>query len=260
MYGNNIRVLAYIILGTINLNIAAAQDIWIDNNHKKLITLEILKPNQDRINPSFSRKAAYLTGKFPLLKKTRIVAELPFADYEARTTIGNPYFGIESHFKKSPIVGELGMRAPLLNEIHGFAGSVGRKVDRVDRYEAFGTEGMTISGALNYSTQNKSGMFLKLRAGSIYWFAAGELIKNEAFIVYSVQAGYRLQRLNVLAGTSGRYRITALKASLTDSFLHQLGLVINIDCGVFQPGIIFRLPLGNKNTDSVLGLILGINL
>lgn len=128
MHGNNIRALAYIILGTINLNIAAAQDIWIDNSHKKLISLEILKPNQERINPSFPRKAAYLTGKFPIFKKTRIVADLPFADYEARTAIGNPYFGIESHIKTSPIVGELGMRAPILNGTHGLAGSVGREV------------------------------------------------------------------------------------------------------------------------------------
>lgn len=262
MYDKKVRFLVYAFLSIVNLNRVVAQDIWTDNRHKKTVSLEILKANEDRIDPTFSKQAAFLTGKCPLTRKTRIIAQVPFSYYETRTAIGNPYFGIESPFNNSALTAELGLRVPLLDEIHGLAGSVGRDVDRIDRYEAFATKGTTVSGALHYASQNNSGLILKLHAGSIFWFASQELDLNQLFLVFSAQTGYRFQRCHILAGTSGRYRIPVNSAGQSESVLYQIGLALEIYFGKFQPGIIFRLPLNNEktHTDFVLGLVLGINI
>lgn len=184
-----------------------AQSIWLDKGHDKTISLEILKPDFDGDdNTTFATSASFLSGRFRATNNIFLVGEIPFAhlgvdsDFgrdDSENTLGNPYFGIELHGNNSPLYGEIGVRLPLAPDTdENEAAIVGLFTELVDRAEAFISDAIPISGAINYRHKNPTGFVLRLRGGSALWIETGEGDETELFLLYSVQAGYESSKFN----------------------------------------------------------------
>jgi hypothetical protein len=80
-----------------------AQSVWLNRNHAKTISLEILKPNFERKDfTTFTTSTLFLSGRFAGTNKISVVSEVPFSHYdiesfdvESESAIGNHYLGIE---------------------------------------------------------------------------------------------------------------------------------------------------------------------
>ena len=194
-----------------------AQSIWLDRSHDKTVSLEILKPNfEGEDNTTFTTSALFLSGRFPAKNKITAVLEIPFAhlgfdsefgDNASENTFGNPYFGIEIHGANSPVFGEIGIRPPISpddDEDNGGAAFVGLLTEFVDRAEAFVSNAVPISGAINYFHKNARGFVLRLRGRPSLWINTGDGGESETFLLYSAKAGYESPKISLAAGFTGR--------------------------------------------------------
>ena len=186
-----------------------------------------------------------------------------FGRDDSENTLGNPYFGIELHGNNSPLYGEIGVRLPLAPDTdENEAAIVGLFTELVDRAEAFISDAIPISGAINYRHKNPTGFVLRLRGGSALWIETGEGDETELFLLYSVQAGYESSKFNFIGGFTGRWWLNE-DGDFGERTFHQLGLAANVAFGVARPGISFRVPLDEDMTDIldiVYGLTLSLNL
>jgi hypothetical protein len=255
---------------------SGAQSIWQDYTSWEGLTIEFLKPNYvDEEDLSFLTSATFLSGRFPVTRNVVFSGELPFSyvnydipqgpDLGARQTFGNPYFGLEFHFRRTPLFFEVGARAPLtagIEKENGEATINGGLTDFVDRAEAFATDAVPITGFVNYILSSRTGFSLRLRGGPSVWIASGDREESETFILYSVQAFYETGILRFAGGFSGRYLASADNGDFGERSFHQLTFGLDIILGMFRPGVTIRIPLDDEYKDmisTVFGISLGID-
>lgn len=270
-------ILIYCAIGImLTLSSLEAQSIWQDYTAWEGFTIEFLKPNyEDGDDFSFLTSVTFVSGRFPVTRHIIFAGELPFSyvnwdipqgpDLGAQQTFGNPYFGLEFHPTRAPLFLELGVRAPLaagLEEENGDATSNGSLTDFVDRAEAFATDAVPVSGFVNYVAWTRTGFSLRLRGGPVFWIASGEREESETFILYSAQIFYDTGTFRFGGGFSGRYFATREDADSVERSWHQLTFGLDIQLGLFKPGIYIRIPLDDDYKEiiqSVFGITLGID-
>lgn len=252
-----------------------AQSIWQDYTTREGITIEFLKPHYvDEEDLSFLTSVTYLSARFPITRNMVFSGEFPFSyvkydipqgpDLGAKQTFGNPYFGLELHFRRTPLFIELGARAPLtadVEEKNGEATVNGGLTDFIDRAEAFATDAVPVSAIMNCILSSRTGFSLRLRGGPSFWFASGDREESETFFLYSAQAFYETGILRFGGGFSGRYLASADAGNFGERSLHQLTFGLDIILGMFRPGVYIRIPLDEDLKDminTVWGISLGI--
>ncbi len=250
-----------------------AQSIWQDYSTQQALTLEILKPvYHDREDVSFLTSVLFLSARIPVTRSVIFVAELPFSyinwdipqgpDLGSQQTFGNPYFGLELGFRRSPLFFEAGVRAPLTADLDGdnaLATHNGYVTDFVDRAEAFAPDAIPISGFLNCVFRSRTGFSLRLRGGPAFWIATGDRKDSETFILYSAQVWYDTGDLRFGGGFSGRYLASAEDGDFGERSTHQLTFALDFLLGTFRPGIQVRIPL-DENYRDVLNVVIGVTL
>lgn len=270
-------ILIYCAIGIMfTLSSLEAQSIWQDYTAREGFSIEFLKPTyKDGEDLSFLTSVIFVSGRFPVTRNVIFAGELPFSyvnwdipqgpDLGAQQTFGNPYFGLEFHPGRAPLFFELGVRAPLTADIDSEnweATLNGSLASFVDRAEAFATDAVPVSGFVNYVAWTRTGFSLRLRGGPVFWIASGDREESETCILYSAQIFYDTGVFRFGGGFSGRYFASLEDADFGERSWHQLTFGLDIQLGMFKPGVYIRIPLDDEYKEvikSVFGITLGID-
>lgn len=259
---------------------ASAQALWINPDRTGALELEVLRPNIE--NSTGTSAALYLGIRAPLGSHVALVGEVPFAhgDFDvgpnaaldARTTLGNPYVGVEIGPSTSPILFEFGVRLPVLEEVDA-GSSVGFLADPIDRPEAFLEDLIALSGRVHFRRFSRSGLGILLHAGATGWIASDaarrdlppgfnppedEVVANAgARLTWSGDVG------GFVAGVSGRANVSDPDGSIGERALAQVAGAGWLRLGPVRPGVEFRIPLDDglrEVVDATYGASLVIEL
>ncbi len=244
-----------VVLALVGPAAASGQSIWYDPVDPPRAWLEVMRPTLDEQivgadGLTTTSSAWFVGGRFHLSPGLRLVAEVPFAHGEPEsaplfgggtTALGNPYVGLEHVGDGGPVWFEVGARLPLAPE-DNFGGLVGLVADPVDRMEAFATDVLPITAAVNYQRGAGSGFQLRLRASTAGWIPTGGG-DGDLLVGYGGQAGYRGGGLRIVGGISGRAVLTESDVSFGERTVHQAGATVALRMGGVEPGFHVRLPL-----------------
>jgi hypothetical protein len=256
-----------------------AQSIWLNQGRGGSVSLEILKPGfkNDR-HEKFITSALFLSFRIPIADSVRLAVELPVANaaykgydvgyYSYRmsvperseTAIGNPYIGLEMDGGNKAVLGEIGIRLPLISNNKFRAPTIGLFSD-YDRGEAFMTKCLSGQISANYRVRDASGIAMRLRVGPDLWISTDSregADKTEVLLHYSAQAGYEGGRFTFLAGVTGRWLLSEDNLTFAERTIHQLGFEAGVAVGRFRPGIHYRIPL-DKDLSEILNSVCGLN-
>ena len=250
---------------------AAAQTIWTSSERTTNLTLEWLRPDfEEGDDVSFFTSGLFLSGRLAVSDKLNLVADLPFAYYDAEVssgggnesdaTIGNPYLGLEVGRVDSPIWGELGLRVPLAPSDNLAVGS-GFYSD-YDRCEAFMPDILSFVGIANYQYRHDTGFSMRLRGGPLVLVDTDEALADsdsEVYAIYSLQGWYDTARMRFGAGFTGRLWASESDLDFKERSVHHLGLAMAGKFRGVEPGLHFRLPLDEDLTD-YMNYVFGINV
>ena len=247
----------------------AAQSVWIDQHLDQSFALEALKPSfSDGEDISFLTSVLYLSGRFRLSERIRVVAELPVSHFgdesefgdEGGTSLGNPYVGVELTHPDVASFIEIGLRVPLASE-EGAGLGTGFVTD-FDRLEAFLPDALAVLVAPNYVYANASGFGVRVRLGPSLIVNTDEdefSDRTEVFGLYGAQLWYGTGRVRVGAGFTGRVTFTEEGANLRERTVHHVGAALIGDLGDVRPGLHFKVPV-DEDFGDFLNYVVGLSL
>lgn len=281
MYSKHLSMICLLALLGISMNAerAKAQSIWLEPISDNEIQLEILKPSfaedgyfdQDY---TYSTLTCYLSGRFALGEKTRLVGELPFAHAATKngttsdSALGNLYLGAEFGRVRSGIQGDLGIRVPTAPS-NNLAAAVGALSDYVDRFEAFLPEKLSVIAAARYRHRSAEGFGLGARLAPVLsidtnWSVLGTRSEEVTWsMLFSLMAWYENDKVGVGGGFSGRLLLKTNDLNSGDRADHQLGLFAKFILDRWMPGIQVRIPLSGDVADHLapaISLSVGVKL
>jgi hypothetical protein len=248
--------------------VAGGQPLWLNQDHNKLLAVEILKPGFDSsIGTGFSTLTFFFTARLALSEKVSFVGEIPVAHFapdgssssESETAVGNIYLGLEQNGTGG--FGEFGVRIPTMPDDKNAAERVGVFSD-LDRWEAWLAKAVTIEGFGNFRSLNKTGVGGRGRLGGSVWIPT-EGGDAELWIPYTVMGFYRDRGGEVTFGISGRALATEGDLSFDERTFHQLVLAGHLNVGQVQLGVQYRHFLDkslNEDVNHVFGLTVGLVL
>jgi hypothetical protein len=271
---NTIALLVLILGLAIPPSIACAQSLWIPRDREGSVMFEALLPGVEFVQNEDSFTGAYfLDARYPVSSNISIVGEMAYARLKGEyliylgspevssKTIGNPYLGVEVGGKESPFFGEFGIRAPLVDKNEFPAALTGEYSD-VGRWDAFAPYVVPIHAAVNLRQRLPSGVFHRLRAGTVLLVATESKAETDLYGVYSFLIGYEGRILRFGGGATGQMLITDNRGNLGGRTINQLE--VHADAGPWRvrPGIDVKLPLGGASSlvSAVLGLSLSVGL
>ncbi len=248
---------------------ARAQSQWLDRITRAGVHLEIDKPSLEYGEESFLTTAWFVTGRTTLARNLALVAEFPFAHFDAaplyfaggayvydpaaQTAIGNPYIGIEAGAADRPgVVVEFGVRLPFASDESSALGT--GLLSDVDRWEAWFGKAFAGRIGLHAHSSPERPVWLDGRAApTVIVTTEGGYV--EAFLTYGLQVRTTRESVRGGVGIGGRLHFTG---GDPDTY-NQLELTADVLRGSCRPGIVFRLPLDSDLSDDV-GSVLGLTL
>lgn len=259
---------------------ASAQPLWINPERVGALHVEVLRPDIEGSSPTSA--ALYLGIRAPLGSHVALVGEVPFAhgDFdvgpnarlESRTTLGNPYVGVEIGPRASPVRFDLGARLPVLERVDA-GSSVGFLADPVDRPEAFLQDLIALSARVHWRRVARSGFAAHLHAGATGWIGSDAARDDlppgtnppddELVASWGARVGWSGAPGGFLAGLTGRANVSDPSGSIGDRALTQLGASGHLRLGPFHPGVEVRVPLDDdlrEIVDATYGVSLVVDL
>jgi len=266
-----------------------AQSFWLDRSPNKTLGVEIFKPRlysgvyngvSYPVDYSFQTAAFFFSLRWPVGKKTFLVAELPFAhaafdkkidrpfsfyrNNGRESAFGNPYLGLEFWRTTSRIFAEVGIRFPLVVEDRGYAVRVGA-ASALDREEAF-LDFAAVKAAINYRLLREAGLVFRLHLGAAYW-RNFETSDYRGAIPLAIRLGYKTGRYSagvflaqLLEGRNEKRSNVFNKGSyFSFKLTQQQGLWANMRLGKLQPGVVIESRFVEHVFDS-FALNLGVQL
>ena len=260
----------------------AAQEIWLGSGRRSAVSVEFLRPDlkMPGADQSFASAAIFATGRFAIGKRTTLVVELPYAFGRVtygyylgpggaisgwRSTLGNPYVGIEGGRDGDSFIGELGVRAPLFSDNSLSPLLVGTFAD-LEREDAFLSKVVTVSAFANLRASTPGGFVFRVRGGPLLWVPTAQYVltspggpnsgATELWFAYAVQAGYQSRSATILGGVGGRAILTE---DVSNRFIDQLVLAASYRVGGLRPGVSVRLPI-DAGRDQIVGSTIGVSL
>ena len=271
-------IAAFLILLFLNVallpDLARAQSLWIPRDREGAVMFEALLPGVEFVqNEDFLTGAYFLDARYPVSSSVSVVGELTYARLKGEyliyvgspevssKTFGNPYLGIEVGGTESPFFGEFGIRAPLMDENEPVAGLTGAYSD-VGRWDAFAPFVVPVHAAVNLRQRLPSGVFHRLRAGTVLLVATDSQAETDLYGVYAFQIGYEGRDLRIGGAATGQMLITDDTGNLGARSTNQLELHADGGPWRVRPGIDVKLPLGGASSliSAVLGLSLSVGL
>lgn len=253
----------------------SAQTAWWDVSRDRLVWFEVLRPEFEGPNDlRFTSSAWFAGGRAAVSDDLTLVAEVPVAygrfksgvalepgEEVDRSTVGNPYLGLEWGRNGSPAWLEAGVRAPLASSGPNLGTEVGIFSDFVHRAEAFVVDAVPVTVMGNYLYRHDSGLFLRGRAGPAVWIAVDDRDETELLASYMGQVGYDFGRATLQGAYMGRALLTESDLSFREATFNQVGLAATAKLGRLQPAMQFRVPLDDDlGTDFVAGFGLAVML
>ena len=238
----------------------AAQNLWEMPSFDRGIGVEIAKPIFDGDGISFATSSTFLSVVWPLSDGVRFVGELPISyaawddEYENDSDIamGNPYLGVSLGKEDSNLLGQVGIRLPLVSESGelGEAEWVGMFTNRVDRLGAFMPDVVPVGGSATYQYRTEDGFVALFTGGADIWVATDDdSDRVEAMGLYGARFGYDGPEWTVLGGLLGRGILTEEHVNLSSGTLHEAGLELAYRGASVQPRFFVRLPLDEDLRD-----------
>jgi hypothetical protein len=258
---------------------AAAQSLWIPRDRDHAVMLEYLRPSQEGIDGDLFSGAAFLSGRFSLSPHAALLVELPFArergvangtglnyypyylvyppSAAGRSSVGDPYLGVESKPRSIPIFWELGIRLPLASDAYTNrpARITGMFAD-VTRSDAFVPHVVVVQAAFNVGEVTTSGIEYRLRLSPVLNLGTRDYGSTEAYAAYAWQIGYHGTHARVGSAICGRIRFSNTYGNVARTNASQIELHADFLPGRVRPGLEFRLPLG-QGADSVSAVLGG---
>lgn len=239
---------------------ASAQPLWVNPDRIGAFHVEVLRPDID--GAVGSSVAVFVGMRAPLGSHVALVGEVPFArgdfdvgpnaDLESRTTLGNPYVGVEIGPRTSPLLFEIGARLPVLEEVDA-GSSVGFLADPIDRPEAFLQDLIALGARVHFRRVSRSGFRLLLHAGATGWIAsdaAGDGLapgtsppEDELVASGGARVAWMGAPGGFVAGVTGRTSVSDPDGSIGERSLVQMGGAGFLRLGRFRPGVSVRVPL-----------------
>ncbi|RMG40174.1 MAG: hypothetical protein D6732_03370 [Methanobacteriota archaeon] len=256
-----------------------AQAIWTHHTMDRGVALEALKPTfTDNEGVEFSTSALYLSAHTTIGKGFWIIGELPVVHYGfsptqdqqneqeiSETAVANAYFGFQYQTTGREFMADVGVRLPFLSEEKEIASQSGLYSD-LERWDAFVPHALTFSGLGRYQHRFDNGFYAGVRGGAAYQINtekdAGEDRAN-FYLLYGINAGYAMERLDFNADLIGRFLTTNEEGGFGENTMHLATLSANYRVGKVQPGLLVKLPLDKDLTDVidyVVGLQFAVNL
>lgn len=266
-------LLTAVLVSQMLISTLSAQSIWTNPQHgDSYLAVEVLRPEFEGEDNVHSLSTAwFITGKFQIFERARLVAEIPLAyakfddsfSNDSEFAIAAPYIGFEISRQGSSTFAEIGARLPTAPDDKFNALSLGLYAD-VDRFEAFLPDVLTIVGRINHFSTNSASLGLRVRVGPTVLIntEGGGGDDAEFLLDYGGQIGHFGNHLMLMAGVTGRL-ILSQDGNFGEKSFHQLGGSLILILGNLQPGIHIRLPLDEDLKDSldfIAGLQLGIAL
>lgn len=248
---------------------ASAQTIWTPIDHQPSVRVEALHPHlklsQGAEVSAFSG-ALFVTGDFPVTQHLTLAVELPFArssvssagESVLNNAIGNMYVGLQlgTAAASRGIVGELGMRLPLIGDDDFEASAVGGLTD-LDRQEAFsnGVTTLYAAGGVYARGAQTTG---RLRIGLSKQFLSKYAGENETFLDYGALGSVDADRVRLGAALTGRHLLTEA-GSFSDRSFHHAAVSASILFEQFRPGLFVRVPI-DKDVRELVSSTIGVTL
>jgi hypothetical protein len=247
-----------------------AQQAWVMHTGKSAVMLEVVKSTFDLDcsnyvycdNYSAGSANYYLGGLYALAPGVSLVAELPFAQYNATvasvqgggpqsssetssefsgSVIGNPLIGAAYAVPQTPVSVVLALRLPLASgeflEENMFALNAGRYGD-FERKDAFVRDATPLMTAVAWTYRPEGSAYsFKLQAGGkLVFYAGGTTTNAEVFCAFTdlnfspllIRAGYMVYTIDV-----------------TEHLQDIFGLSLAMHLGRFTPGIGVRILVGD---------------
>lgn len=267
------RLLALVLGGLLFLpTIAFAQSTWLDPARPQGVSVELLKPDFNRLSDNTFFSGAYIvSGRVAATPALKIMADLPIVHYGvdgeglgvSETSVGNPYFGAELAHPNGMLHGELGIRIPLDgNESALMSGMA----SDLDRREAFFGNLLSIIGNVDYQYQVPSpalsGLTVRLRGGPNLWVYTDDMADDDVdlYANYAAQLWYEVQRIQVGVGAIGRALLTEGDLDFGERTAHQLEVSVLGTYRRVQPGVHFGLPFDDNDFNDVVDYVIGVSL
>src|SRR5712691_508180 len=233
------------------------QSVWIERRPDKAVALEILKPLfRGAPGTTLATSVIFASVQLPVARLVRFVADVPFAHYggpgRSDNTMGDPYLGAEVRSSDDRISGELGVRVPLAAHLERNNATIVGIFADVDRWEAFLSDYLAMSAAINYRVGGRSGFVMRGRFSPSLWIGTGGAGPARVSLAYCGQFGYEGTAVAAWTRFTGR-------AVVGERLFRQLAAGVSLGGGRVRPGASVRVPLDRDVTD-VVDVVFGLSL
>lgn len=246
---------------------ASGQTLWTDQRSDRSLSIEFSKPEfEGEDNADFLTSATFLSGRFPIGRRTFAEVDLPIARYGIETDfversqsgIGNPYVGILS--RGTVLTSRIGVRLPFASRDDGTALTAGRLTD-FDRFEAFLADVVAVNASIAGPTRLTDNTTLHLGGGPLLLVSTEDRPDDnaEVYAHYFALAEVTGSVLTVKTGVTGRSILTEPDLDFGERSVHQFGLAGLFNMGAVRPGLHVRIPLDRDLTEDI-DYVVGANL
>lgn len=223
--------------------------------------------------PSIFNSAGFLTGRYALNTRLRLLAEVPFSYWkyvdksggqiqDGHLTVGNIYLGGEWHVNPGSdrqVFIEAGLRLPTMPEpdFPDQRGHFTGLLAAQDRQDAFIDDYLPLQAFANVIYRPNEAMHFRLRGGPSYWLYMGAdnpfvEIDNELFLRYAAEAWFTSPAITGAFGVTGQYVASAESGSVFDRSVHQLTAQLMKDFDGYTLSGYIRAPIDRNNGTLVI--------
>ena len=256
-----------------------AQSAWLPPADGTVIALEAYKASYDIEGITFPTSVWFLSGRFMLSRNASVALELPFSyydqeyqqdalfptfgEFEAESTLGNPYVGMSLGPFSDGFGADFGFRIPMANETEVNALLNGFYTDFY-RAEAFLSQATSVRLMMFRERRNKAGTLIsRARSGVSFWVPTKQATDPDIFFDGDINLWYRDEAFAVGGMFAWRFLMSADMGTFTQRSEFQLGVGASLRFGAVEPGIHARIPLGSEGLiglGTLVNVILGFNV
>ncbi len=280
VYQSRITQLTVLLSAILLLStVLKAQPMWLTPQDGTVFSLEFLKIDKYKTNPTNLSSVTQISGRLKLDSRFTLMAEIPFGYYKpdsafphyynrvSQIMFGNPYLGIEYKSPNDIWLCQIGFRPPFsYSNVHDTEYVVEyAQLANYNKAEAFTHDVVSFYGKTGVQYRSPSNICYNFLCGpTVVVPTVKEEYEDETEIYIDVLAQMYLwtPKVRFKAGVSGRYWVSAAHRAdgLDDRSIHIFGFSADFGSGRFRPGLQLRLPLDDNLEEFNLKYVFGMHL
>lgn len=271
-----IQLLISLLVVLLFSSVCISQPMWLTPDDGTVISLEFLKIDKYKTNPTNLSLVTQLSGRVKINSQFYFLMEVPFAHYKPDSSslfyynkasqfmFGNPFLGLEYYNPNDMWHCQLGFRPPIASsnkyDVDDYA-----RLANYNKAEAFTHDVISFYGKTGVKYISSSNISYNLLCGPVLVIPTvkeDEDDESEIYIDVLAQMCLSTPKVRFKAGISGRYWVSAAHEAdgLDEQSIHIFGFSADFGSGRFRPGLQLRFPLDDNLEKLNLKYVWGLHL